>query len=39
MEWYYYFNEKGQKIWTIIESVAFSRARFYNSEVFKVWKK
>ena len=33
---YYYFDKQGNKIWTSNEHLALSRARKYDTEVFRV---
>ena len=33
---YYYFDENGHQIWTSNEQLALSRARAYDTEVFRV---
>ena len=33
---YYYFDNNGQKCWTSNEQLALSRAREYDSEVYRV---
>jgi hypothetical protein len=33
---YYYFDEQGNKLWTSNEQLALSRARAYDSEVYRI---
>lgn len=33
---YYYFDDQGRQIWTSNEHLALSRARAYDSEVYRI---